>query len=129
MALGTHGSAQLGHTRRSNRCASTDTTVEEIRNASMFMFSSRSRPPIASSVWNVVSTLWPVRAAWIAVSAEKRSRISPSTITSGSCRTMWRSVSSNVRLILALIEHCAMPSTTYSTGSSAVTMQVSGVLR
>jgi len=42
---------------------------------------------------------------------------------------MCRRVSSKVRLILGSMEHWEMPGMTYSTGSSAVMMDRSGVFR
>ncbi len=47
--------------------------------------------PGASLVWSVEKTRCPVSAAWMAISAVSRSRISPTMITSGSWRTMCRS--------------------------------------
>ena len=53
-----------------------------------------STAPGASLVCSVENTRWPVSAAWMAISAVSWSRISPTMITSGSCRTMsggrWR---------------------------------------
>ena len=41
----------------------------------------------ALPAWNVVRVRWPVSAAWRAISAVVRSRISPMAMTSGSCRS------------------------------------------
>jgi hypothetical protein len=57
--------------------------------------------PAASLVWMVESTRWPVREAWMAISAVGRSRISPTMITSGSCRRNERSPVEKVRSILS----------------------------
>ena len=47
------------------------------------------RPIVLGAVeaWIVPNTRWPVSAAWMAVSKVSRSRISPTSITSGSSRT------------------------------------------
>ena len=49
-----------------------------------------------SGVCSVASTRWPVSAAISAVSMVSRSRISPITITSGSCRKTWTNASRKV---------------------------------
>ena len=107
---------QAEQIRRARRCATAETTVEQIRNASMFMSMRRTRLPMESSVWNVANTLWPVSAASMAIDAVSRSRISPTTMTSGSWRTTSRSVVGKSRPAAASIEHWMTPSTTYSTG-------------
>jgi hypothetical protein len=58
-----------------------------------------------SSVWKVVSTLCPVRAVWMHISAEKWSRTSPTTTMSGSWRTMCLRVSSKVKPMEGMMEH------------------------
>ena len=85
---------------------------------------SRSRviAPIASLVWTVESTRWPVNAACTAMSAVSRSRISPTITTSGSCRRIARSPAAKVRPTCGLIWVWPTPSTAYSTGSSTVRM-------
>jgi len=56
----------------------------------------------ASFVCRVESTKWPVCAALIAISAVSRSRISPTMMTSGSCRTKARNAVANVSPIAGL---------------------------
>ncbi len=63
----------------------TQSIGEATRNGSMPMSTSRVMAPGASLVWIVESTRWPVSAAWMAISAVSRSRISPTMMTSGSC--------------------------------------------
>ena len=55
----------------------------------------------ASFVCSVESTRWPVSAAWIAISAVCRSRISPTMMMSGSCRISARTPSAKLRSIAA----------------------------
>ena len=62
----------------------------------------RATAPTASLVWSVVSTRWPVRAAWTAWVAVSASRTSPTMITSGSCRSTWRSASAKPVPVLGL---------------------------
>src|SRR3989441_301510 len=50
---------------------------------------------VASVVWSVENTRCPVSAALRAVSSVSMSRISPIRITSGSCRSTWRSAELN----------------------------------
>jgi len=64
-----------------------------------------------------------------AVEAEIRSRISPKTMMSGSCRTIDRRVSAKVGPTFSLTEHCEIPSITYSTGSSQVITFLVGSLQ
>ena len=82
----------------------------------------RVTPLGASFVCSVESTRCPVSAAWIAISAVSRSRISPTMMMSGSWRRMERSAAANVRPILGLTGICVTPSIWYSTGSSTVTI-------
>jgi len=74
-------------------------TEEETRNGSTPMSMRRVIAPAASFVWRVEKTRWPVSEAWMAISAVSRSRISPTMITSGSCRSIWRRPLAKVRLI------------------------------
>jgi hypothetical protein len=62
-----------------------------MRKGSRRMSSSRVIAVAASLVWSVESTRWPVSAAWSAISAVSRSRISPTSTTSVSWRRMARS--------------------------------------
>src|SRR5215203_135890 len=79
----------------------------------------------ASLVWRVESTRCPVSAAVRAVATVSKSRISPTRITSGSCRSEARSASWKERAsrptstcsMTERIERCS-----YSIGSSMVTM-------
>ena len=66
------------------------------------MSCSRVIAPGASLVCSVEKTRCPVSAAWMAISAVSRSRISPTMITSGSWRTMWRSPLAKVSPIFGL---------------------------
>ena len=61
-------------------------TVALIRYGGTPRSASRVMAPAASLVCSVLKTRWPVSAAWIAISAVARSRISPTMMMSGSCR-------------------------------------------
>ena len=69
---------------------------------------SRVIADAASLVCSVLNTRWPVSAAWIAISAVSRSRISPTMMMSGSCRISARRPSAKPRssagLHLRLVE-------------------------
>ena len=71
---------------RASRCASTRFTLAVMRNGSTPMLSRREMVAGASLVWSVDSTRWPVSAAFTAISAVSKSRISPTRIMFGSCR-------------------------------------------
>ncbi|MCY1374646.1 hypothetical protein D9M69_620020 [compost metagenome] len=73
--------------------------------------------------------MWPVWAALMAISAVSRSRISPTMITSGSWRRKARSAWEKSMPCLGLTLTWLMPSRLISTGSSAVEILMSGVLR
>jgi len=60
------------------------------------MFIRRAMVCGASLVCSVDSTMWPVCAALMAISAVSRSRISPTMITSGSWRRNERSAAAKV---------------------------------
>ncbi|OPZ25756.1 MAG: hypothetical protein BWZ01_02375 [Deltaproteobacteria bacterium ADurb.BinA179] len=81
-----------------------------------------------SLVCRVENTRWPVRAAWMAISAVSRSRISPTRITSGSCLTMDRRPEAKVSPTLVFTGIWPMPLSWYSMGSSMVRMFLSGEL-
>ncbi len=81
----------LGQMVRTRRWASTASTEEATRNGSMPMSINRVKALGASLVCRVLKTRWPVSAARMAISAVSRSRISPTMMTLGSCRKMWRS--------------------------------------
>ena len=80
----------------------------------------------ASLVCRVESTRWPVSDASMAICAVSRSRISPSSTTSGSDRRMLRSALANVRPAFGLTCTWLMPAMRYSTGSSTVMTLISG---
>ena len=84
--------------------------------------------PGASLVCSVENTRWPVSAAWMAISAVSRSRISPTMMTSGSWRTMERRPVAKVSPIFGFTWIWLTPSSWYSTGSSTVMIFTSGVL-
>ena len=63
----------------------------------------------ASFVWSVESTRCPVSDAWIAISAVSRSRISPISTTSGSCRMIERSADAKVRPAFSFTCTCTIP--------------------
>ena len=67
-----------------------------IRYGSTPMLISRVMAEQASLVCRVLKTRWPVSAAWMAVRAVSSSRISPTMITSGSCRSSVRRAFENV---------------------------------
>src|SRR6266404_4337260 len=92
------------------------------------MSTSRVSAPAASLVCTVEKTRWPVREAWMAISAVSRSRISPTMITSGSWRRKLRRPLAKVSSIFGLPAVCEIPWSWYSTGSSMVMMFRSGRL-
>ena len=79
-------------------------------------------------VCRVEKTRCPVKAAWMAISAVSRSRISPTMMTSGSWRTMWRSPVAKDSPILGRTGIWFTPASWYSTGSSMVMIFFSGEL-
>ncbi len=89
---------------------------------------SRVTAPGASLVCSVEKTRWPVSAAWMAISAVSRSRISPTMMTSGSWRTMWRRPAAKDRPIFGRTWIWLTPLSWYSTGSSTVMILRSGRL-
>ena len=74
----------------------------------------------ASLVWSVLKTSWPVSDDWMAIVAVSWSRISPTMITSGSCRRTLRSPLANVMPFLSLTCVWLIPSRRNSIGSSSV---------
>ena len=66
--------------------------------------------------------------AWIAFSAVSRSRISPTRITSGSCRRIARRLAANVSPTFGCTWIWLIPSSWYSIGSSVVMILVSSSL-
>ena len=79
---------------------------------------SRNGASEAWFVWSVDSTRCPVSAAWTAISAVSRSRISPIMMISGSYRTMDRRPLPKVRPAFSFTCTWVMPASRYSTGSS-----------
>jgi hypothetical protein len=70
--------------RRARRWATTRLTEAVTRKGSTPMFRRRVMVLGASLVCSVESTMWPVRAALMAISAVSKSRISPTMMMSGS---------------------------------------------
>ena len=114
---------------RASRWATTQSTALATRKGSTPMSIRRAIAVGASFVCSVERTRWPVSAAWTAIWAVSRSRISPTMITSGSARIMERRPPSKVTPALGLTCICLMPVSSYSTGSSIVMMFFSGVCR
>ena len=83
---------------------------------------SRVIAPGASLVCSVLSTRWPVSAACVASRAVSASRISPTMMTSGSCRSSDRSALANVKPAFSFTWNWLTPASSYSTGSSTVQM-------
>ena len=83
----------------------------------------------ASLVCSVDSTRWPVSAAWIAISAVSRSRISPTMMMSGSWRISVRMPLGEVDADVVLHLHLVECGSTISIGSSTVQTLTSGVAR
>jgi len=82
----------------------------------------------ASFVWRVLKTRCPVMAAWMAISAVSTSRTSPTRITSGSWPENGTETAGEGQPDLGFTWICAIPPSWYSTGSSIVTMFLSGEL-
>ena len=93
------------------------------------MFTRRVSVVGASLVCRVESTMWPVCAALIAISAVSRSRISPTMMMSGSWRRNARSAAANVSPAFSFRLTWLMPGRLISAGSSAVEMLIPGLLR
>ena len=80
----------------------------------------RAIAPGASLVCSVVSIMWPVSAASIAIRAVSASRISPTMTMSGSARRIERRPVAKSSPALRLTLIWLMPPIRYSTGSSIV---------
>src|SRR6266567_945546 len=93
---------------------------EATRNGSMPMSINRVKALGASFVCSVLNTRCPVNAARMAISAVSKSRISPTMITFGSWRRMWRSPIANVSPMSERTAIWLIPLSSYSTGSSMV---------
>ena len=89
-------------------------------------FSKRWKTAIASFACSEVSSRWPVMAASSASTAVSASRVSPTTITSGSCRKSDRSACANPRPAEGFTCTWTTPGSRYSMGSSTIRMLVSG---
>ncbi len=81
----------------------------------------------ASEVCSVVSTRWPVRLACKAICAVSGSRISPTRMTSGSCRRMARRPEAKVKPWRTLVCPWVISGNSTSMGSSSVTTLRSAV--
>ena len=103
-------------------------TDEAIRNGSTPMSVRRVIAPGAVLQCSVEKTRWPVMAAWNAISAVSVSRISPTSIMSGSCRKMALNCAANVSPALTFTADWFTPSSSYSIGSSQVIIFVSAEL-
>src|SRR5262249_16813566 len=93
---------------------------EAIMNGSTPKSSSRKSAVTVSLAWTVEKTMWPVVAAWQAIVAVSWSRISPTMITSGSCRRIDRRLPAKVWPALVLISIWGALAIWYSIGSSLV---------
>jgi hypothetical protein len=113
---------QVGHSLRISRCATTPRSAAAILYASTPMSTSRVTALAASLVCSVDSTRWPVSAAWTAICAVSRSRISPTSTTLGSWRRIDRNAAAKVSPVFSCTCTCTIPVMRYSTGSSTVTM-------
>ena len=119
-AVSLRGVLQRSHSMRTSRCAITARSVDFRRKPSTPRSSRRGTAAAAVSVCSVVSTRWPVSAAWMAICAVSASRISPTMMTSGSWRTKARIAVAKVNPIDGLTCDWLMPGISYSTGSSMV---------
>ncbi len=97
------GSLQSLQIRRASRCASTSSSEVDSRNGCSPMSTSRAIVLGQSLVCSVENTRCPVSAARTEICAVSRSRVSPTRITSGSCRRNDRSTAANVRPTPSLI--------------------------
>ena len=119
---GWYSSRQWGQLRRTSRWAATSVRALAAMKGSVPIEIRRAAVVGASFAWMVLKTRWPVRAARMATSAVSWSRISPTMITSGSCRRKYRSEVAKVSCLRSLTCTWLMRSIWYSTGSSTVVM-------
>jgi hypothetical protein len=103
------GSRQSLQSLRTRRCAPMRLTELATKKGSMPMFNKRLTELGASLVCSVLSTKWPVSAALTAISAVSKSRISPTMMTSGSCRKKERSAAAKFRPMSSCICTWLMP--------------------
>ena len=115
---------QCGQIVRMSRCAITASTEEATRKGSMPMSINRVNALGASLVCSVENTKCPVSEARIAISAVSMSRISPTMITFGSCRKIWRNPIANVNPMSDRTAIWLIPFSSYSTGSSMVMIRL-----
>ena len=101
-------------------------TLEAMRNGLTPMSIRRVMADGASLVCSVLKTRWPVRAAWMAISAVSASRISPMRMMLGAWRSIERRIAMKVSPMRSRTSHWLMPERLYSTGSSAVMIFLSG---
>ena len=107
---------QSSQLSRTSRCEITSLSVAAIRYGSMPISRRRLNAEVASLVWRVLSTRWPVREARMAIWAVSRSRISPIRMMSGSWRRIERRAWAKSRPIPGRICIWLMPGSWYSTG-------------
>jgi hypothetical protein len=93
---GVTGSAQSGQMMRTRRWATMSTRAEAIRYGSTPRSTSLVTAVAASFVCRLERTRWPVNEDWITIWAVSRSRISPTMMMSGSCRSNVRRPRANV---------------------------------
>ena len=110
----------LGQIVRTKRWASTASTEEATRNGSIPM--SINRVKALGGVVGVEGAEDQVagQAARMAISAVSRSRISPTMMTLGSWRRMWRNPMAKVSPMSPRTAIWLIPFNAYSTGSSMV---------
>mmetsp|Transcript_23988 Transcript_23988/g.43910 ORF Transcript_23988/g.43910 Transcript_23988/m.43910 type:complete len:224 (+) Transcript_23988:8149-8820(+) len=113
---------QSSHNRRNSRCAMTPRNVAAIKKSSSPRSRNRTTAPTDPLACSEENTRCPVNAACAATLAVSPSLISPTRMTSGSCRSVARNPLAKVMPISALICDWLMPCRSYSIGSSTVTM-------
>lgn len=111
---------QWGQSFRASLWETITRREEEIRSGSTPRFTNRWIVWAAELVWSVENTIWPVIEASIASFAVSSSRISPTIIISGSCRSSDLSHFAKVNWMAGLICVWFTPGILYSTGSSRV---------
>ena len=123
-----YASLQL-HSFFASRCASTPSSASAKLNGSMPMSSRRVIDSGALFVCSVANTRWPVSEASMPIATVSLSRISPTMMMSGSARRNDFMTVAKSRPALRLIWTWRSPFCVISTGSSAVQILVSAVLR
>ena len=84
-------------------------TLEATRNGWTPISTSRVMALGESLVCRVLNTRWPVSDAWMAISAVSWSRISPTRMMFGACRSMARMMRAKSRPMLCLTSTWLMP--------------------